>query len=472
MCGVFGVIGHPQAKEFLPTVLMSLQHRGHDSAGIAGFKTVTPVCLDTIKGVGKVDAVITHEKLSRFKSDTFICHTRYTTRNEAADESEIHPLIAQSMNGKLAIATNGDLIEVESLLDKLKQYQVKTYSKNDAEILAALINIQLQKEGKNIFQSIHHTMNMVQGGYAGLLIREDDNRLYAFRDPWGIRPLHVGEFIINGQKCVAVASETCAFDIIQRFNYAHYNEYNISYKYWSVNPGEIISIDSNSDVERHPLYEKPIEKVGCVFESIYFSRPDSIQKGDTFQAIRERMGMELFNEAPVEADMVTAVPKGGIPAAIGFSKASGIPFGVTILEEPTIGGLRSFTTSNKNRKSLTVMKYNILKDLVKDKRLIVVDDSIVRGTTARFLIKNLLNAGAKSIHLRIPAPPYQYPCHYGIETRNPRTLISHYQSNPEICREVGADSLAYLSLEGLYRAIGQDRSLFCDECFTNQSPIF
>lgn len=471
MCGVFGIIGHPKATAFLPTVLMSLQHRGHDSAGIAGFKTKAPSSLEVVKNVGKVDTVITPKQLERFKNDAFICHTRYTTRNEGIDDSEIHPLISQSMAGKLAIATNGDLLEIEALLAQLQALNVKIYSKNDAEVLGALITVQLQKGGKSIFQAVHGMMKLTKGGYAGLLIREDDNRLIAFRDPWGIRPLHVGEFTINGEKCIAVASETCAFDIIQRFNLAYYRDTDISFQHWSLKPGEVISISPTAQIESHTLVPAPKKKLGCVFESIYFSRPDSLQNGETFQAIRERMGMELYHEAPAEADMVTAVPKGGIPAAIGYSKASGIPFGITILEEPTMGGLRSFITNSEERQSLTVMKYNILKDLVKGKRLIVVDDSIVRGTTVRFLIKNLLEAGAKSVHLRIPAPPYQYPCHYGIETRNPNALISTLKSTAEICEEVGADSLSYLSLGGLYKAIGQESSLFCDECFTQHPPF-
>lgn len=471
MCGVFGVIGHPMAKEFLPIVLRSLQHRGHDSAGVAGYVTSDASCLETVKGIGKVATILTPENLAKFHGSTYIAHTRYCTRNEASSVREIHPHWAQSMLGKMAIVSNGDLVNVEALVDRIKKLNVKVYTKNDAEVIAALINIQIRQNGKKVFNSINETMNTIQGGYAALMMMEDDQRLFAFRDPWGIRPLHIGEFNINGDKCVAIASETCAFDIIQRYNLSKYPERKISYTYRSVKPGEIIGINIQGEIESSYYNDIKRDKIGCVFESIYFSRPDSMQMKESFQVLRERMGIELHKESPVEVDMVTAVPKGGIPSAVGFAKASGIPYGVAILEEPTTGGIRSFTTKNKDRQALATMKYNILYDMVKGKRLVVVDDSIVRGTTARLLVKNLFAAGAKEVHLRIPCPPYNYSCHYGIETRDPKTLISHGKTVDEISKELGTTSLAYLSLDGLYRAIGQERKLFCDQCLSNRNPL-
>ena len=183
------------------------------------------------------------------------------------------------------------------------------------------------------------------------------------------------------------------------------------------------------------------------------------------------MGMELFKESPVEADMVTAVPKGGIPAAVGFAKAANLPYSVSILEEPITGGLRSFITNPEERKSLAIMKYNILEDVVRDKRMIVIDDSIVRGTTSKLLVKLLFEAGAREIHLRIPCPPYNHPCHYGIETRDPQTLISHNREVEEIRDVLGASSLAYLSIDGLYSAIQKNRDAFCDECLSGRTPF-
>ena len=471
MCGVFGTIGHPQSRLFLPTVLASLQHRGHDAAGVAGYVTDNSSNIETVKGIGKLTTVINAQTLDKFVGSTFIGHTRYATRNKSASVREIHPHWAQSMRGKLAIVSNGDLINVDKLINYINSLNVKVYTRNDAEIMANLINIQIRQNGKKVFQAIKETMRQIQGGYAALFIMEDDNRVFAFRDPWGIRPLHIGEFIINGQKCVAFASETCAFDIIQRFNLAKYPENKISYTHREVLPGEIIAADMSSHLESSVFNDPPLDKIGCVFENIYFSRPDSQQRGESFQVLREKMGIELFKESPVNADMVTSVPKGGIPSAVGYAKASKLPYSISILEEPTTGGIRSFITNPEERQALAVMKYNILEDVVKNKRLIVIDDSIVRGTTSRLLVRNLFDNGAEEIHLRIPCPPYNYSCRYGIETRDPHTLISHNRSIDEICRELGATSLAYLSLSGLYQAIGQDRSLFCDECLSNNSPF-
>ncbi len=471
MCGVFGIVGHPQAKQFFPTVLASLQHRGHDAAGMAGFLTESPACIETVKGIGKVATIITQTALEKFKGTTFIGHTRYSTRNEAGSVREIHPHWAQSMRGKLAIVSNGDIINIEELKQHVASREVKVYTSNDAEMIATLINIQIRRAGKKVFQAILESMKQLRGGYAALVIMEDDDRIFAFRDPWGIRPLHVGEFVINGQKCVAFASETCAFDVIQRYNEARYPEHKISYTHREVLPGEIVAADANALVESSLFQDPALDRIGCVFEGIYFSRPDSQQRGESFQVLRERMGMELFKESPIDADMVTSVPKGGIPSAVGFSKASGLPYSISILEEPTTGGIRSFTTNPDERQALATMKYNILPDVVAGKRLIVIDDSIVRGTTTRLLVRNLFRAGAKEIHLRIPCPPYNYPCHYGIATRDPETLISHNRTVDEICLEIGATSLAYLSLEGLYRAIGKERKQFCDECLSGSSPL-
>ena len=471
MCGVLGIIGHPQAKKFFPTVLASLQHRGHDAAGIAGFVDQQPSCIETVKGLGKIPSVITQSEMEKFIDAAFIGHTRYSTRNESGSIREIHPHWAQSMRGKLAIVSNGDIINVDELVDHVNEMETKVYTRNDAEIMAALINIQIRKNGKKVFQAISETMKVLRGGYAALLMMEDDSRLFAFRDPHGIRPLHLGEFVINGQKCVAIASETCAFDIIQRYNNALYPEHDVSFTCREVQPGEIIAADDGSMIESTFFNDTTNENIGCVFEGIYFSRPDSKQRGESFQVLRERMGIQLYKEAPIEADLVTSVPKGGIPSAIGFSKASQLPYCIAILEEPSTGGTRSFITNDRDRRKLAVMKYNILRDVIQGKKIVVIDDSIVRGTTSKLLVKNLFTAGAQEVHLRIPCPPYNHPCRYGIETRDPQTLISHNRTVEQIRHQLGATSLAYLSISGLYDAIQQDRSLFCDECLSGKMPF-
>ena len=471
MCGVFGIIGHPDSRNLISTALMSLQHRGHDAAGIAGFSNNEQLCIETLKGLGKVANVITQSGLEKFGGTTFIGHTRYSTRNSETSIREIHPHWAQSMRGRLVVVSNGDLLNVEQLIKQIEELNVKIYTRNDAEIIAALVNIQIRKNGKRVVQAISHMMEQTKGGYAALIMMEDDNRLFACRDPFGIRTLHLAEFVVDNKKSIAFASETCAFDIIQRYNISINPKQKISYTHREVMPGEIVVIDDKGTIESNFFKADAPKNIGCVFESIYFSRPDSIQRGESFQVLRERMGKELFFESSVEADLVTAVPKGGIPAAIGFSEASKIPYCVAILEEPSTGGTRSFTTKDSERQSLAVLKYNILKDVVKDKKIIVIDDSIIRGTTLKLIVKNLFIAGAKEVHLRIPCPPYNYPCNYGIETKDPKTLISYNKSTESICKILGATSLSYLSVEGLYKAIKQPRTQFCDECLTNNRPI-
>ncbi|OGH04739.1 MAG: hypothetical protein A2600_02995 [Candidatus Lambdaproteobacteria bacterium RIFOXYD1_FULL_56_27] len=470
MCGVFGFTGHPEAKQILPTILASLQHRGHDSCGVAGFVAQDPSCIDTLKEMGRASRTMNPQKLEKFMGSSFIAHTRYSTRNSSTSVREVHPHWAQSMQGRMVIVTNGDLLNVEELLEYLKHRKVKVYTKNDAEILAALINVQIRLRGLSMGNAISEVMGLAQGGYAGVVMTEDDPNIYAFRDPWGIRPLHFAEFAVGGQLCRAVSSETCTFDLIQRYDVVKYPD-GKGYTSREVGPGEILCFSEQGVPTSSFLQTRVPGRIGCVFEAIYFSRPDSLQRGESFQALRERMGRELFLEAPVEADLVTAVPKGGIPAAIGFAKASGLPYNVAILEEPSTGGLRSFTTNPQDRMALAKMKYSILRDMVEGQRVVVVDDSIVRGTTAKLLVKSLYENGAKEVHLRIPCPPYNWPCHYGIETKDPKTLISHGKTNDEICAALGADSLYYLGIEGLYRAIRQERGLFCDECLSGRTPF-
>ncbi len=471
MCGVFGIIGHPEGKQIFPSVLMSLQHRGHDAAGMAGLVARDPNTIDTVKGAGKISDILTTEALEKFIGKGFIGHTRYSTRNEAKSLREIHPHWAQSMMGRIVIVTNGDLTNMDELRAHVARQKVKVYTRNDAEMIAALINIEMRLHNKQMPEAIEAVMNQVQGGYAALVMNEDDEKLYAFRDPWGIRPLHLCDFKINGIRSWGVASETCAFDIIQRFNLAKYPEQKVQAKAREVRPGEILVLGAEGAQSTSSFAQARKESIGCVFEAIYFSRPDSKMRNESFQVVRERMGAELFRERPIDADLVAAVPKGGIPAAVGYAKESGLPYSIAILEEPITGGLRSFITNAKDRQAFARMKYSVLCDVVKDQRIVVIDDSIVRGTTAKLLVKSLFLAGAKEVHVRIPAPAYDYPCHYGIETKDPKSLISHGRSEEEIGKVLGSTSLHYLSLEGLYKAIGQDRRLFCDECLSAKSPI-
>lgn len=471
MCGVFGITGHPLAKNFLVLAMRALQHRGHDGAGVAGLISEEPRCVETVKGVGKVTQILTPERLSKFEGTTYIGHTRYATRNPSTSSREIHPHWAQSLQGRMAIVSNGDLLDVPEHRDYLESLGVKTYTSNDAEMIAGLVNYETHVNKNDIVSSILATIPRLKGGYAALMMVEQNDLLIAFRDPWGIRPLHLAEFGINDQKFVVFSSETCSFDIIKRYGLSQFPSDDFSYSQREVLPGEVVTVNPKGEIRSTEFLSTPSKNQGCVFESIYFSRPDSMMGGTSFQTQRELMGKELYKEAPIEADLVTAVPKGGIPSAVGFAKASGANYSVAILEEPSTGGIRSFTTNDNDRHSLASLKYNILADVVKGKKLVVVDDSIVRGTTMRLLVKSLFDAGALEVHLRIPCPPYSYPCNYGIETKDPTSLISHGKEVPDICNELGATSLAYLSIEGLYKALGKKQELFCDECLSGKSPI-
>lgn len=471
MCGVLGIIGHPKASSVFSTFLMSLQHRGQDACGVAGFTNKTYSRLKIIKGFGKVASMFLNNNICDLWDDILIGHTRYSTRNGSDLYNEIHPHEARSLHGKLAIVSNGDLINTHELSQYISSLKVKMYTENDAEYIASLINIEIRKNGRRIINSIKETMSRIKGGYACLLLMEDDNRLFAFRDPTGIRPLYIAEFTIIDKKCIVFSSETCTFDIIKRYNEAKYGKNNITLTYREVLPGEIIAAHQDGTLDRDYFLPNNILNAGCIFETIYFSRPDSCQFNHTFQVLRERMGEELFKESPVDADIVTSVPKGGIPSAVGYAKASKIPYAITILEEPTIDGARSFITCDEKRQVLASIKYNILNDTILNKKIILIDDSIVRGTTTKILVTEFFNRGAKEVHLRIPCPCYKNSCNYGIETKDSSALISYQRNIDDICKQLGATSLKYLSIHGLYKAIGQNKKIFCDECFTGVKPF-
>ncbi len=471
MCGIFGITGNKHGKLLFPLSLKALQHRGHDAAGVAGFTSKNPYTIEGVKGLGKVSNHVNTKTLEKFLSNTLIGHTRYATRNQASSSREIHPHFRYSLQGKVALVTNGDLKYTDDNLAYLKKHNVRLYTGNDAEMIASLIQLKYDLGEGSMSEVIAKVMPELQGGFSALLLHEDKDCMYAFRDPWGIRPLYVATFVVDGEKSYAVSSETCSFDLIHRYHNHTCEDENTEMSYRAVAPGEIIVLEKGKEIQSSFIAERKEKNIGCVFETVYFSRPDSKQDYESFQKIRQRMGEMLYEENPIEADIVTAVPKGGIPAAVGYACKSKTPYAIGVLEEPSNGGVRSFITNEGDRKSLARMKYNILNDIVEAKRVVVVDDSIVRGTTAKLLVKNLFEAGAKEVHLRIPCPPYSFACHYGVETKDPEKLISHKATVDEICKKLGATSLCYLSLDGLYKAIGKERNLFCDECLTNKQPF-
>lgn len=457
MCGVFGIFGHPKGKELTYYGLLALQHRGKSAAGMASLNLLRDE-IQIQKDLGKVREVLNpkfHE-MEKLDGQAFIGHVRYPT---AGDNSyaNVQPHETPAIKGRrLAFASNGDVVNLKEQVKFLRE-NIPIYTENDAEMIAATISWQLTVKGRDMIAAIRKIMKHVKGSYAGLLLSESDKKLFVFRDPYGIRPLVYGE--IDGYP--VFASETCALDFIGAKIIRE------------VSPGEIISVGEQG-IETFLGAERQ-KSAFCVFEVIYFARPDSLFLGKSYQAIREKMGEELAREHPIEADMVIPIPKSGIPGAVGFARASRIPYGVGMIDNPTLSFEidRTFIgSSEEQRDKETNLKQCILKDIVNGKSVVVIDDSIVRGLTLQKVIKSLRKAGTRAIHVRIPSPPYRFPCYYGIETKERRTLVAREGDIQLVAKRIGnPESLAYLSYEGMFRAIGQPNTNFCTACFNGEYPI-
>jgi amidophosphoribosyltransferase len=401
--------------------LYALQHRGQESAGIA----------TTDSG----DIVAVRE----------IGHVRYSTTGSSAwqNAQPIH----RSDHHNVALAHNGNLINAVELHAELRDRGVGFTSTSDSEIIAALISTH---EADSVFEAIADIMPRLEGAFSTVVMSPEG--VFAFRDGAGLRPLALGQ--LGERYCVA--SESCAFDIIG------------AELLREVQPGELVGLGERG-IELRQVVESE-RRAFCVFEHIYFARPDSKLEDKRVQVSRERMGEILWRESPVEADLVIAVPDSGSPAANGFAKASALPQGDGLIKNRYVA--RTFIQPGQElRKHGLRMKFNPLPEIVGGKRIVVVDDSIVRGNTTRQIIGMLRDAGASEVHLRISAPPIRHPCHYGIDMSTRQEMIAHDRTVEEVARELGADSLAYLSLEGLYEAIGSTRETHCDACFTGEYPL-
>ena len=463
MCGIFGIFGHPNAKNIACKASRSLKHRGKSAAGIA--------CLDLkrreiqlYKDKGHVKKVLNPKspQIQRLEGNVVIVHVRYPTTG-ADNLRNVQPHISSSIQGKIALSSNGDIVNLDSQKAFLEKETIRVYSDNDAELIAASFNWQVTIKGRNTIEAAKKVAKHVKGSYSCLMLTEFDCKLFAFRDPFGIRPLVYGK--LDGFP--VFASETCVLE-------------NIGATYIrDVQPGELFAI-SETSIETYQIAECR-KKAFCVFELIYFARPDSKFEGESYQSIRKRMGAELAKEHPIKADMIIPVPKSGIPGAIGYAHVSGIPFDVGMIENPSpminedeseeID--RTFIGSSKEqRETESNEKYNIIADIVRGKKIVVVDDSIVRGLTMRKIIKKLRNAGTKEIHVRIPSPPIRFPCNLGIETKEKETLVAR-EGNLSLVRDRinHPDSLEYLSFEGMFKAIGRSSCNFCTACLDGNHPI-
>ncbi len=442
-CGVFGVFSPDEDVARLTFfALFALQHRGQESSGIA---TADGKKIRVYTGMGRVSNVFNEDTLSHLPGYIAIGHNRYSTAGSSR-AGNAQPIVAGNGSQTIAIAHNGNIINAPHLYDELTGQGYTFRGATDTEVIANLI---LSCPDKNWVEKIRYAMRRLQGAYSLALMTT--RGLFAVRDSFGVRPLCLGS--IDGSW--VVASESCALD--------HIGAEFIR----EVEPGEIVFINENG-VESYP--GDAGRRGSCIFEYIYFARPDSVINGRLLYPARQAMGAGLAQEHPVDADLVMGVPDSATAAGIGYAQESGIPLAEGLIKNRYVG--RTFIEPDQRIRDLGVkLKFNPLPQMLDGERLVVVDDSIVRGTTTPSVVKILRRAGAKEVHMRICAPPIRYPCFFGVDMATQRELIAAQKSIPEICNFIGADSLGYLSIEGLIKAVALPRDIFCLACFTGDYPI-
>ena len=453
-CGVFGVYAPEISLEVAKLTyfgLYALQHRGQESAGIATLKQGQVYCY---KDMGLVSQVFNEDILEQLPGEIGVGHTRYSTTGSSLKENA-QPVITDTRLGKLALAHNGNLVNAVELRKHLTQKEASFITTTDSEMIALTIADEVN-DGKDWVEAAKSAFKLCTGAYS-LTIATPDGLMGA-RDRNGIRPLVIG--ILRSEHAEAeryvLSSETCGLDIIG----AEYVR--------DVNPGELVWITDEGLTSVN--WAEKAEKKLCVFEMIYFARPDSVMHDETLYSYRIRLGKQLAKESYVDADLVIGVPDSGIPAAIGFSRGSGVAYGEGLIKNRYVG--RTFIQPTQSMREAGIrMKLNTLKDALQGKRIIIVDDSIVRGTTSKKIVKALRDAGAKEVHMRISSPPVTHPCFYGIDTDNQKQLIAATKSVKEIEARIGVDTLAYLTWSGMLEATQEDTNHFCSACFTGDYPV-
>ncbi|AFE10042.1 amidophosphoribosyltransferase [Corallococcus coralloides DSM 2259] len=443
MCGIFGIVGHGEASNLTYLGLHALQHRGQESAGIVASDGNT---LRAHRQMGLVADIFTAPVIEGLPGKAAIGHVRYSTAGGSGIKNA-QPLFVNYAGGQFSIAHNGNLVNAVELKAELEAEGALFQSDADTEVVMHL----LARSKQPTFEArLVEALRRVEGAYSILLLTED--KLIAVRDPNGFRPLVLGKM---KEGAYVLASETTALDLIEAEIVRE------------LEPGELVVIENG--VLRSSMPFKPAPRLGrCIFEHVYFAKPDSVLFGSSVYEVRKRLGMQLAREQPAEADLVIAVPDSGVPAAIGFSQASGIPYDVGLIRSHYVG--RTFIEPQQSIRHFGVkLKLSAVRQVLKGKRVVVVDDSIVRGTTSRKIVKMLKAAGAVEVHLRISSPPTQWPCYYGIDTPSRTELIAASHTTEEIAKYVTADSLGYLSLEGLGTAVEDPkRSTYCTACFSGQ----
>ena len=450
-CGVFGVLGRSDAANLVYLGLYALQHRGQESAGIASVTEDGRIVSE--KEMGYVADVFTAERLARLPGDTAIGHVRYSTAGGSM-LCNAQPIVASTAKGPIAVAHNGNLINGGELRAQLEAEGAIFNSTADSEVIVHLI---ARSKAPDVEGAFVDALSRIQGAYAIALLAP--GRIFAARDPHGFRPLVLGKL----EDSYAVSSETCAFDLISAETVRE------------IGAGEVIVIERRAQISsvRVVRQARAEREARCIFEHVYFARPDSVVFGNSVAETRQRFGAQLAKEHPVAADAVVPVPDSGVFAALGYALESGIPFQYGLVRNHYVG--RTFIEPKQTIRSFGLkVKLNPVRELVAGKRIVLIDDSIVRGTTSKKIVRMLKQAGAKEVHMRISSPPTSWPCYYGIDTPERKDLIASAHSLEEIREFIEADSIGYLSEDGLLEAVRKDddpRQLYCTACFTGKYPV-
>ena len=446
-CGVVAIFGHPEAAKLTYLGLYSLQHRGQESCGISSSDGHD---IHTHKAMGHVADVFTPPVIRELPGTLAIGHTRYSTAGDTA-LLNAQPFSVACNKGRIAVAHNGNITNAQELRHELEREGAIFQANSDTEVVLHLV---AHSKERTLAGALRDALLQLEGAFSLVFLAED--RIIVARDPHGFRPLAMGQMSIPGGSISTVfASETCAFDLIDA---VYIND---------VLPGEMVIVGPEGVTRERWAPEQPLSQ--CAFEHVYFARPDSLVFGRAVQESRENLGMLLAREAPADADIVVPVPDSGVAAAIGYSAESGLPFRQALIRNHYVG--RTFIEPSQAIRDFGVkLKLNPVKHLLEGKRVVLVDDSIVRGTTSRKIVRMVRNAGAAEVHLRISCPPTISPCFYGVDTPNKNELIASHNTVEDIRKFVEADSLAYLSLGGLRRAIKDDTHDFCYACYTGEYP--
>lgn len=444
-CGIFGVFGDPHAARWTSVGLAALQHRGQESAGIA---TLNGRRITLVRQMGLVADIFVDRNLEELPGDRAIGHVRYSTSGLSEPRSA-QPFVADYAGGSLSIAHNGNLVDAQSLRWSLEQQGSLFQSTSDSEVILHLL---ARSQGSTLLERATDALSGLRGAYS--LLAMDQHSMVAVRDPWGFRPLVIGKrkdtWIFSSESCALTA---VGADIVRE-----------------VHPGEVVSVDSAG--LRTEQLTAPVSERRCIFELVYFSRPDSVVFGESVYAARKAMGAALAKTAPVPpADVVIPVPDSGLAAALGYAQETKIPYEMGLVRSQYIG--RTFIEPTTTDRTAGIhLKLSVNQDVVSGRRVVVVDDSLVRGNTAKHIVALLRGAGAVAVHVRIVSPPVRWPCYYGIDTPDRDELLAATHSVAEIAQLLGADSLDYLDVDGLHGAIqaGKTRTKYCDACFSGGYP--